>query len=107
MSMTTTFTYSQEPDDRPEVQQLFNNLLEKLPFFEKLLEHCRTHWGYEGPIYRFYHQSFKVYGLQEQTTEIVSALQSLSPDTSLNTWFMQIVEEGTGKMFSMELYNLR
>jgi hypothetical protein len=73
-----------------------------LPFLEKLLERCSTHWEYEDPIYRFYHQSFKVYGLQEQTAEIVSALQSLSPDTSLNTWFMQIVEEGTGKMFSME-----
>jgi hypothetical protein len=31
-------------------------------------------WGYEDPIYRFYHHSFKVYALQEQTSRIVAAL---------------------------------
>jgi hypothetical protein len=100
--MTTPFKYPQDSDNRPEVQTLFNNLSEKLPVLEDLLIRCSAHWEYEDPIYRFYHQSFKVYGLQEQTLEIVSTLQSLSPDNLLNDWFMHIVQEGTDKTFSME-----
>jgi len=55
---------------------------------------------YEDPVYRFYHQSFKVYGLQESTEIIVEALQSLAPHLPLNAWFTQIVKEGTGKEFA-------
>ena len=36
--------------------------------------------GFEDPIYRFYHQSFKVYALQNETARIVRVLQSLAPD---------------------------
>jgi len=69
---------------------------------ESLLESCGDHWGYEDPIYRFYHQSFKVYGLQEQTRSIVEKLQALAPDLPLNPWFVQIIESGTGKTFKIE-----
>ena len=51
-------------DDRPEIQVLLANLKAALPELEKLLDECSDHWGYEDPIYRFYHQSFKVYGIQ-------------------------------------------
>lgn len=67
----------------------------------KLLEECSDHWGYEDPIYRFYHQSFKVYGLQGQTRTIVERLQALAPDRPLNPWFRQIIESGTGKEFRL------
>jgi hypothetical protein len=66
------------------------------------LAQCNNHWGYEDPIYRFYHQSFKVYGLQDQTVKIVQALQGLAPQFALNKWFARIVEEGTGKVFKSE-----
>ena len=66
---------------------------------EKLLEASSDHWGYEDPVYRFYHQSFKVYGLQHQTQAIRDRLQALAPDLPLNPWFVQIVESGTGKRF--------
>ncbi len=66
---------------------------------EKLLAECSGHWGYEDPIYRFYHQSFKVYGLQRHTQSIVQRLQALAPGRPLNPWFVQIVEAGTGKVF--------
>ncbi len=59
-------------------------------------------WGYEDPIYRFYHGSFKVYDLQKQTMEIVAQLQSLLPEQPLSPLFMQIVQEGTGNTFKME-----
>ncbi|HEY2292624.1 MAG TPA: hypothetical protein VGM86_18135, partial [Thermoanaerobaculia bacterium] len=67
-----------------------------------LLARCSDHWVYEDSIYRFYHQSFKVYGLQGMTQAIVQRLQALAPDRPLNSWFLQIVEAGTGKTFQSE-----
>jgi hypothetical protein len=89
-------------DDRPEVQTLFKNLQSHLPDLETLLTQGSNHWRYEDPIYRFYHQSFKVYGLQDETKRIVKALQGLAPQLPLNKWFALIVEEGTGKVFKPE-----
>jgi len=66
---------------------------------ETLLRHCQTHWSYEDCIYRFYHHSFKVYSLQETTSAIVAALQSLAPERKLNESFMAIVRDGIGKTF--------
>jgi hypothetical protein len=69
---------------------------------ESLLERCSDHWGYEDPVYRFYHQSFKMFGLQDQTRSIVERLQALAPDLPLNPRFVQIIESGTGKAFKLE-----
>lgn len=88
-----------DPDRSPEVLELFKNLKAKLPVLEKLLERYSSHWGYEDPIYRFYHQSYKLYYLQGSTNEIIKSLQELAPDRSLNEWFLHIVKEGTGKKF--------
>ena len=86
-------------DDRPEAVELLKNLQAQLPELEALLSLCSNHWGYEDPIYRFYHHSFKVYSLQDQTTKIVKALQALAPQIPLNEQFLRIVAEGTGKIF--------
>jgi len=51
------------------------------------------------PIYRFYHQSFKVYALGHATKRIVAARQALAPEQLLNEWFMRIVAEGTDTAF--------
>lgn len=69
---------------------LLENLKKALPGLKKLLDECSSHWGYEDPIYRFYHQSYKVYRLQDTTSAIVAALQALAPDRKLNDWFMQM-----------------
>lgn len=53
-------------------------------------------------MYRFYHGSFKVYGLQAKTLRIVSALRQLAPDLPLDEQLMQVVEDGTGKTFEPE-----
>lgn len=87
------------PDRSPEVLELFKNLKAKLPSLEKLFERYSSHWGYEDPIYRFYHQSYKLYYLQASTNEIIKNLQELAPDRPLNEWFLHIVKEGTGKKF--------
>ena len=89
-------------DDREEVRLLFHNLKKELPALDELLRRCSDHWGYEDPIYRFYHGSFKVYGLQETTAKVVAKLEALCPGRALNKWFMAIVEEGTGKTFRLE-----
>jgi hypothetical protein len=89
-------------DDSPVVQRLLSNLKSALPELEKLLDECSDHWGYEDPLYRFYHQSFKVYALGQTTKRIVAALQALAPDQQLNDWFLHIVREGTDKAFEPE-----
>ena len=67
-----------------------------------LLDHSSSHWGYEDPVYRFYHQSFKLYALQEQTTTIVRMLGSLASGRPLNASFLEIVQEGTNRQFKPE-----
>jgi hypothetical protein len=67
----------------------------------QLLEKVSGHWDYEDPVYRFYHQSFKVYALQETTRTIVAELQGLLPGCRLNPWFGEIVEAGTGHQFDL------
>ena len=82
--------------------QLLQNIKARLPELQKLLEEVSSHRHAEDGFYRFYHQSFKVYRLQEDTTRVVKALESLLPERPLNTWFQQIVREGTGKQFQLE-----
>ena len=87
-------------DKRPEVVLLFSNLRKELPNLTKLLENCSDHRGYEDVIYRFYHESFKVYRIQDQTLKIVETLKNLLPGRELNKMFLLIVEKGTGMEWS-------
>lgn len=89
-------------DSRPEAAALLSGLKRDLPALERLLADCRGHWGEEDAVYRFYHQSFKVYSLQELTSSIVQALRAVAPERGLNAWFRQIVAEGTGKTFAYD-----
>jgi hypothetical protein len=89
----------QEAREQKEAN-LLKSIAAKMPALEELLQRCHDHWGYEDPVYRFYHQSFKVYYLQETTREIVASLQALAPDLTMNGWFLEIVQQGTGKEFS-------
>lgn len=81
---------------------LLGRIQADLAALEELLAEARSHWGYEDPIYRFYHQSWKVFGLQGTTARIVQALQSLYPEGRLDPWFLEIVAAGTGKHFTPE-----
>jgi len=83
--------------------QLLVNIKKGLPELEKLLEKISGHWTYEDMIYRYYHQSYKVYHVQCETLEIVLALTHLAPDgCTLNEQFDEIFKEGTGKEFKHE-----
>jgi hypothetical protein len=74
---------------------LLETIREQLPALREPLEQVSSHWGYEDPVYRFYHQSFKVYQVQKQTEDIVRALTGLS-EREFHRSFTTILEEGTG-----------
>lgn len=78
---------------------LLSNLRARRDELQELLVAASSHWGYEDPVYRFYHHSFKVYALQQQTAEIVRRLAELLPEHELNPWFREIVDAGTGQSF--------
>ena len=80
---------------------LFFRLREHLPQLVELLKRVNDEWVYEDRVYRFYHYSFKMYGIQGHTTDIVQALQALAPDIQLNGWFMEIYLSGTGHKFEL------
>ena len=83
-------------DENKEGSEAYRLLLQakgQLSQLKALLEEMSNHWGYEDPIYRFYHQSFKVYAIQTQTQQIVAALKNLAPHLELNSDFFQIVAE--------------
>ena len=86
-----------------EEAKLLATIKDRLPELRELWKEFNSHWHYEDQIYRFYHQSYKVFRLQESAKKIVSVLQSLAPNLSLNSWFMQIVTEGTGKEFDVSM----
>lgn len=67
-----------------------------------LLETASSHWHAEDAFYRFYHQSWKLFGLQRDTVAIVEELRSLWPEKKLHGWFEQIIREGTGLEFSFD-----
>lgn len=58
---------------------------------------------YEDYVYRFYHHSFKVFGVQSMTARIVDLLRQLLPDVPMNADFLAIIEAGTGHTFAPEM----
>jgi hypothetical protein len=91
-------------ENREEKERtLLANLKSRKAELFQLLASCSDHWGYEDPVYRFYHGSFKVFALQSSTEKIVAALHSLLPEQPLDDAFLQIIAEGTGHKFTLEM----
>lgn len=89
----------EDEDDRPEARLLFDNLKRELLQLAALRDETNGHWNYEDGVYRFYHGSFKVYGLQDQTEKIVEALKRLQPDCELDAHFAEIIRQGTSQQY--------
>lgn len=88
------------PDRRTALaDELLASTRGALPDLEVLLDRILEDWNHWDGIYRFYHRSFKVYQLQELTLQIRDALQVLMPDLTMNRFFLQILEAGTGREF--------
>lgn len=88
----------------PEQKRHFETLLlsrikERRGAIEHMWQVMNNHWEYEDGFYRYYHQSWKVYGVQGTTQKAVELLASLLPERPLNEQFDAIVKEGTGKQF--------
>ena len=81
-------------------RMLLKKIKTRLPELKELLKKVNGPWYYEDSIYRFYHQSFKVYSIQDMTLTIVKALKDAAPKGSVfNGYFEIIFKEGTGKKF--------
>jgi hypothetical protein len=90
-----------EPEARDALEAvLVASLRAQQEALTALMDASSDHWGFEDPVYRFYHQSFKVFWLQQQTGNIVRQLRGLLPGRPLHPWFLQIVRQGTGKEFT-------
>jgi hypothetical protein len=53
-------------------------------------------------VYRYYHGSFKLYGVQSNTQEAYKFILSLSPDGNINKSLKDTVEKGTSITFDLE-----
>lgn len=82
--------------------ELLRRIKTDRPILRELLARSSDEWGYEDPVYRFYHHSHKVFGLQVRTEKIVTALRNLLPSRDLNPLFLEIVAQGTGNEFSSD-----
>ena len=83
-------------------QRLFDTIKSHLPELLELNEEVK--YAYEDGTYRFYHQSYKVYDLQNFTTLMVELFQRIAQEIGreLNPWFLEIITEGTGIIFEPE-----
>ena len=77
--------------------KLLKNIKCNLPVLENLANKCDNHLGQEDLIYRFYHQSFRVYQIQNLTGEIYQNLRRISPHDNpdcMNSSFLEIINAG-------------
>lgn len=79
-------------------ERFLRNIKENLGLLKEMLEEIRGHWVYEDMIYRFYHQSFKVYRIQTTTKRMLAVLQKIAPaGFKLHPFLVQILSEGASE----------
>lgn len=101
--MGELFSRLVRPAERDRLERLLlGRLKARKAELEQLVAKLNSHWTYEDGFYRYYHQSWKVYGLQAETERAVHALRELLPERKLNLDFEDIIRDGTGKEFQME-----
>lgn len=89
-----------------QIDELKSNLVHYKAVLKETLDHATGKWQYDDLVYRFYHQSFKVFWIQSLTKSIVGFLNDIRPHKAkMDDWFLQIVAEGTGKEFNMDSTN--
>ncbi len=77
-------------------------LLNQIKFnFDEITALHRVFIGFEEDfVYRFYHQSFKVFGAVDLIKEAKDLFDKIAPEGwLLNDWYCQITEEALGKKF--------
>ncbi len=89
----------------PELSdKLLENIKENRAEIERLCDVFRQ--LEEDYVYRFYHQSFKVFGATAQIKQAKELFERLAPDLfPLNDWFREIVDEALSKEFDFAKTN--
>jgi hypothetical protein len=83
---------------------LLHNIKANLAEIERLYKHFTA--LEEDYIYRFYHQSFKVFGAIEGIKTAKFLFEKIAPaETKINDWYSQIADEAIGKSFDWEKTN--
>ncbi len=85
--------------------ELASELLNSIKARRADLENCLSWFQNEEPdlVYRFYHQSFKVFILTSLIDRANNLFYELSPTSDdLNPWFCQLVESALSKKFDDE-----
>jgi hypothetical protein len=84
--------------------KLLSNIKENL----NKIESCYDMFVKNEPddVYRFYHQSSKVFRMVEQVKYARALFEDVGPKSALlNSWFVQITDEAVGKKFDSETTN--
>lgn len=84
--------------------ELLTSIKAHLDELEKLLKWVNSDCFYEDYVYRFYHQSFKVYQLQDLTRQIADLLLKIAPEgNGFCRSFQELLQVGAGeKSFEMD-----
>lgn len=98
-SSTDLFAALSAPDEH---QALLVRIKDRSERLREVLTNVNDQWVGEDLIYRFWHQSFKVFMLQQATLQMVAEFEALVGPRPLHPWFCRIVERGTGKEFSLD-----
>ena len=66
MDKSSGSTLGSHPSHEREVleRELLSAIKNRRDGLVQLFDNVSGHWSYEDPVYRFYHQSFKVFALQ-------------------------------------------
>lgn len=81
---------------------LLQNMRHHAPELRRALEDANSEWCYEDLIYRDYHQSFKVFDLQNATRKMADVLAAIAPEgQAFRALFGEILRQGTGRQFSL------
>jgi hypothetical protein len=84
------------------MDDLLSRIKARLADIDALLTEYAEHWSEEDGVYRFYHQSYKVFGRLQPLTQDGFALISEigGQDDPPCEWYCQIVKEGTEHDFN-------
>ena len=82
------------------VHDLLTRIKARLPQLEDLFARIKDKSGEEDRVYRFYHQSFKVFYLQDLTAAGFKLIEEIGGETDPpHPWYCQIIKEGTALKF--------
>jgi hypothetical protein len=82
------------------MNELLDRIKARLPDREELADQINGRGGEEDLVYRFYHQSFKVFILQGIVKKAFKLIEEIGGEKDPpNEWYSRIVKEGTERGF--------